>query len=65
MEIRIADDVLTLEIGNRVVATARFGEYAAAEGNGVWIVSNHPAWLFTSNQAITALIVELGRAIPG
>lgn len=34
MAIRITDDTMTLEIVDRVVATARFSEYAAADGNG-------------------------------
>jgi hypothetical protein len=32
--IQITGDTMTLEIDSRVVATARFGEYAAADGNG-------------------------------
>jgi hypothetical protein len=55
MAIRISDDSMTLEIGDRVVATARFSQHATANGNGAWIVSTHPARLFTRNQAITAL----------
>ena len=55
MAIRITDDTMTLQIGDRVVATARFSEHAAADGNGAWIVSTHPARLFSRNQAITAL----------
>lgn len=55
MAIRIYDDTMTLEIDDRVVATARFSQHAAADGNGVWIVSTHPARLFSRNQAITAL----------
>jgi hypothetical protein len=55
MAIRITDDTMTLEIGDRVVATARFSEHAAANGNGAWIASTHPGRLFTRNQAITAL----------
>jgi hypothetical protein len=47
----------TLEIVNRVVVTARFGEHAAADGNGVWIVMTCPARLFDRCQAITALTV--------
>jgi hypothetical protein len=62
MALRITDDTMTLEVGDRVVATARFSEHAAADGNGAWIVSTHPAQLFTCNQAITALTVaEFGR----
>jgi hypothetical protein len=57
---------MTLEIGDRVVAIARFSEHAAADGNGGCIVSTHPVRLFTRDQAITALTVaELGeRAYP-
>ena len=32
MAIRITDDTMTLRIGDRVVATARFREHAAADG---------------------------------
>ena len=55
MAIRIGDDSMTLEIGDRIVATARFSQHAAANGSSAWIVSTHPARLFTRNQAITAL----------
>jgi hypothetical protein len=55
MAIRITRDTMTLEIGNRVVATARFSEHAAADGHGAWIVSAHPGRLFSRSQAITAL----------
>ena len=54
MALRIAHHMMTLEAGNRVVATARFSEHAAAEGNGAWIVSTYPALLFTRDQAITS-----------
>ena len=57
MALRIAHHMMTLEAGNRVVATARFSEHAAAEGNGAWIVSIYPARLFSRDQAITALKV--------
>jgi len=55
MSVRINATSMTLEIDNRVVATARFNEHAAADGNGAWLVSAHPARLFSRNQAITAL----------
>jgi len=55
MAIRIGDDSMSLEIGDSVVATARFRQHAAADGNGAWIVSTHPARLFSRDQAITAL----------
>ena len=37
------------------MATARFSQHAAADGNGAWIVSTHAARLFSRDQAITAL----------
>jgi hypothetical protein len=55
MTIRIYDDTITLKLDDRVVATARFSQHAAADGNGAWIVSTHPARLFSRDQAITAL----------
>lgn len=55
MAIRINEDFMTLTIDNKVVATARFSQDAAADGNGAWIVSTHLARLFYRNQAITAL----------
>jgi hypothetical protein len=54
MTIRIYDDTITLKLDDRV-ATARFSQHAAADGNGAWIVSTHPARLFSRDQAITAL----------
>jgi hypothetical protein len=57
MSLRIDDNAMSLEVDGVVVATARFGEYAAAEGEGTWIVSDRPGRLFTRNQAITALTV--------
>ena len=56
MAIQITDG-MTLEIGNRIVATARFSDHAAANGNGAWIVSTRPAPLCTHDQAITALTI--------
>jgi hypothetical protein len=55
MAVCIGDDSMILKIDNRVVATARFSKDAAADGNGAWIVSTHPARLFYRDQAITAL----------
>ena len=55
MAIQVSYDFMTLEVNGAVIATARFSKYAAADGNGAWIVSTHPARLFTRNQAITAL----------
>ena len=46
---------MILESDDCVVATARFSEHAASDGNGAWVVSTHPAPLFTRDQAITAL----------
>ena len=63
MAIRIMDDRMTLEIGNCFVATARFSEHAAAGGNGAWIISTHPARLFSRNHAITALTLAERLAI--
>jgi hypothetical protein len=59
--IRITDGMMVLEIGNSVVATARFSEHAAADGHGAWIVSPHPTRLFRRNQAITALTLADGN----
>ena len=62
MAIHITDDTMTLEIDDRVVATAMFSERTAGGGNGACIVSTDLARLFTRDQAITALTVaELGR----
>ena len=55
MAIRIFGNTMTLEIDDCVAATARFSQHGAADGNGAWIVSLHPARLFSRNQAITAL----------
>ena len=55
MSVRINANSMTLEIDNRVAATARFSEHAAADGNGAWIVSTYPARLFSRNDVITAL----------
>ena len=55
MSVRINATSMTLEIDDRVAATARFSQHAAADGNGAWIVSTHPARLLSRNQAITAL----------
>ena len=41
MALRIMDDAMTLKTGNCVVATARFSEHTATDGNGAWIVSTH------------------------
>ena len=55
--------MMTLEIDDRAVTTARFSEHAAADGYGAWIVSTHSGGLFGRDQAITALTVaELGES---
>lgn len=53
--IEITDGYMSLTSDDKVVATARFSKDAAADGNGAWIFSTHPACLFYRNQAITAL----------
>ena len=55
MALHITDDTMTLKIDDRVVATARFSKHDAANENGAWIVSTHPARLFTRDQMMTAL----------
>jgi hypothetical protein len=47
MAIQISGDFMALEVNGEVVATARLSEYAAADGNGGWIVSTRPAPLFS------------------
>ena len=42
---------MALEVNWAVIAAARFSQYAAADGNGAWIVSTHPARLFSHSQA--------------
>lgn len=54
--IDITTDRMTAVYGGAVIATARFSEHAA-DGNGAWIVSTHPAQLFDRNDAITALSI--------
>ena len=55
--IEITSNHMTAVYGGAVIATARFSEHAPADGNGAWIVSTHPAWLFDRNDAITALTI--------
>jgi hypothetical protein len=55
MAVSIESDHMVCEVAGAVVATARFSQHAAADGNGAWIVSTHAERLFTRNQAITAL----------
>jgi hypothetical protein len=63
MAILIESEFMALEVDGAVVATARFSQHAAADGNGAWIVSTHPARLFTRNQAITALTLAERLAV--
>jgi hypothetical protein len=53
--IEIIDEHMTATVDGVTVATARWSWHAAADGHGAWIVSTHPARLFTRGQAITAL----------
>ena len=55
MPVRINATSMTLEVDNRVVATARFSRDAAGDDLGAWIVSTHPARLFSRDEAITVL----------
>jgi hypothetical protein len=64
MPIRIQSEHMALEVNGAVIVTARFSQYAAADGNGAWIVSAHPARLFSRNQAVTALTLA-GRLAAG
>jgi len=57
MAARIEDQLMTAEFDGRVIATARYSTDAAADGQGVWIVSGLPRRLFTQNQAITAMVL--------
>jgi len=63
MAIQIMDDTMTLEVNNCIVASARFSKDAAANGNGAWIVSTHPARLFSRGQATMALMLAERLAI--
>jgi hypothetical protein len=53
--IEIGNEYMSLTLDGETIATARFSQHAAADSNGSWIVSTHPARLFSRNQAITAL----------
>ena len=53
----ITDEYMTLAIDDKVIATARFSHYAAADSNGAWMVSCLSSRLLTRDQAITALTV--------
>jgi len=61
--LEITDEYMSLTVDDEVIATARFSQQAAANGNGAWIVSIHPARLFSRNQAITALTVAERLAV--
>lgn len=61
--IEINDECMFLTVDGEVIATARFSRHAAADGNGAWIVSTHPARLFSRNQAITALTLAERLAV--
>ena len=61
--IRITGDTMTVETGNRVVATVRFSEQALADGNGAWIVSTYPVGCSPVTRRTAVLTVAgLGRA---
>lgn len=53
MALHITDDTMTLKIDDRVVATARFTKHDAANENGAWIVSTHPARSLAAGIATT------------
>jgi hypothetical protein len=61
--LEITDENMSLVISGEVIATARFSQHAAADGNGAWIVSTYPARLFSRNQAITALTLAERLAV--
>jgi hypothetical protein len=57
MSIKANDELMFLESEGRVLATAEFRHYVAADGHGPWIVSSYPNRLFIRNQAITAVVL--------
>jgi 1,6-anhydro-N-acetylmuramate kinase len=57
MSLRIDNELMALEVGGEIIATARFRRDAAADGQGAWVVSDRSSRLFSRNQAITALTV--------
>ena len=57
MAARIEDDFMCAEQDGHVIASARYSSHAAADGQGGWIVSDHPSRLFNRNQAITAMVL--------
>jgi hypothetical protein len=52
---RIEDKFIGLEADEAAVSTTRFTKHAAADGEGVWFVSNRLLRAFHRNQAITLL----------
>jgi hypothetical protein len=54
---QIEDHFMTAEYDGHVIATARYGPHAAADGRGAWIVSSLPRRLFNRDQAITAMVL--------
>ena len=64
MSLRIENSSISLEVEGRVVATARFSEHSATNGQGAWVVSDRPRRLFCRNQAITMVeILALGYSV--
>jgi hypothetical protein len=55
--IEISGEHMAAITDGKTLATARWSWDAAADGNGAWIVSTHPARLFCRSQAITALML--------
>ena len=53
--IEVSDEYMVAITDSTTVATARWSWHAAGDGHGAWIVSTHPARLFSRSQAITAL----------
>jgi hypothetical protein len=62
MAIRIESEFIALEVngGHR---DCPFSQYAAADGDGAWIVSTHHARLFGRSQAMTALALAQRLAV--
>jgi hypothetical protein len=57
MVARIEEDFMTAVHDGRVIATARYNEHTAADGQGGWIVSGLLGRMFSRNQAITAMVL--------
>ena len=53
--IEITSEYMSLAVDGETIATARFSQHAAADGNGAWIDSTLPARLSCRDRAITAL----------